>query len=101
MSRIPSREEALFADALARSPAERGSFLAQACGADAALLARIAVTHCRARRPLTLREPIKFRTTLDLRTTLTFPSWRVQFPLAAKAHEVFVRHDFSRRFNST
>jgi hypothetical protein len=41
MSRISSREEALFADALALPPAERGSFLAKACGADVDQLAHL------------------------------------------------------------
>lgn len=41
MSRIPDREEALFADALEHPPADRGAFLAQACGADVSLLARL------------------------------------------------------------
>src|SRR5688572_11943539 len=42
MSRISPREEALFAEALAHPPDERDLFLAQQCGSDAALLARIA-----------------------------------------------------------
>ena len=41
MSRIPKREQALFADALERPTEERGAFLANACGADARLLARM------------------------------------------------------------
>jgi serine/threonine protein kinase len=41
MSRISSREEALFADALALPPAERGTFLAKACGANVDLLAHL------------------------------------------------------------
>jgi tetratricopeptide (TPR) repeat protein len=41
MSRAPSREEALFVDALAQPPAERGAFLARACGANADLLAHV------------------------------------------------------------
>src|SRR5687768_11560838 len=42
MNKVPSREEALFIDALAQPPEQRGTFLAQQCGADAALLARMA-----------------------------------------------------------
>ncbi len=42
MSPQSSRDEQLFADALARPKAERALFLAQACGGDAALLARVA-----------------------------------------------------------
>jgi hypothetical protein len=41
MSRISSREESLFAGALALPPAERGTFLAQACGANVDLLAHL------------------------------------------------------------
>jgi serine/threonine protein kinase/tetratricopeptide (TPR) repeat protein len=41
MSSIPSREEALFADALAQPTAERGAFLAKACGANLDLLAHL------------------------------------------------------------
>ena len=41
MSWISPREEELFADALAQPPAQRGAFLAQACGADVDLLARL------------------------------------------------------------
>src|SRR5687767_13925375 len=42
MNADSSRDEQLFAEALAQLPTGRGSFLAQACGADAAMLARIA-----------------------------------------------------------
>jgi hypothetical protein len=42
MSGIPSREEAFFAEAITQPTADRGLFVAQKCGADAALLARIA-----------------------------------------------------------
>src|SRR5262245_34287866 len=42
MSRMSSREEALFADALAQPPAERAAFLAKACGADVNLLSHLA-----------------------------------------------------------
>src|SRR4051812_29093828 len=42
MNARSSRDEQLFADALARPEAERAKFLAHACGGDAALLARIA-----------------------------------------------------------
>jgi eukaryotic-like serine/threonine-protein kinase len=41
MSSIPSREEALFADALAQPPAQRGAFLAQACGDNLDLLCHL------------------------------------------------------------
>src|SRR5256885_15660515 len=41
MNQIPSRQEALFADALAQPPAERGAFLAKACGANVDLLAHL------------------------------------------------------------
>ena len=41
MSRHPSREESLFADALAQPPADRGAFLAKACGANVDLLAHL------------------------------------------------------------
>ena len=41
MSHAPSREETLFADALALPPGERGAFLAQACGANVDLLAHL------------------------------------------------------------
>jgi eukaryotic-like serine/threonine-protein kinase len=41
MSKIPSREEALFTDALALPRAERGAYLAQGCGGDFALLVRL------------------------------------------------------------
>ena len=41
-SQSPNRDEALFADALAQPAQQRGLFLAQACGADAAQLSRIA-----------------------------------------------------------
>ncbi len=42
MSRIPSREEALFADALAQPPAQRGALLDDACGKDTEIRARLA-----------------------------------------------------------
>ena len=42
MSGIPSQEEALFADAIAQPPADRGPYLAKACGANVELLARMA-----------------------------------------------------------
>ena len=41
MSSPSSREEALFADALAQPEGQRGAFLDEACGADAILRARI------------------------------------------------------------
>jgi hypothetical protein len=41
MSRTSTREEALFADALALPPAERGAFLAKMCGANVDLLAHL------------------------------------------------------------
>jgi serine/threonine protein kinase/tetratricopeptide (TPR) repeat protein len=41
MKRMNTRSEALFADALARPPEERGRFLAGACGADVDLLAHL------------------------------------------------------------
>ncbi len=41
MSRAFANEEAIFTDALARPPAERGAFLAEACAGNAALLARL------------------------------------------------------------
>src|SRR5687767_3501962 len=41
MSKIPTREEALFADALSRPAAQRGVFLAQACGSNVDLLAHL------------------------------------------------------------
>ncbi|MSU49776.1 MAG: serine/threonine protein kinase [Opitutus sp.] len=41
MSRIPSRDEALFSDALARPAHDRAAFLDSACGNDAALRARL------------------------------------------------------------
>jgi hypothetical protein len=41
MSSIPSQEEALFAEALAQPPTERGAFLARACGANIDLLAHL------------------------------------------------------------
>ena len=40
MSRNSSQEEALFADALGQPPAQRGAFLAQACGDNLDLLGR-------------------------------------------------------------
>jgi serine/threonine protein kinase len=41
MSKISSREEALFADALAQPPTQRAAFLDQACNGDSPLLARL------------------------------------------------------------
>jgi hypothetical protein len=58
MSTIPSREEALFAGALAQPPAQRGAFLGEACGADAALLARIAVLLAAHEGPESLMVPL-------------------------------------------
>ena len=42
MSTTSAREELLFADALARPPAERGAFLEQACRGDDALRTHLA-----------------------------------------------------------
>jgi eukaryotic-like serine/threonine-protein kinase len=41
MNRFSAREEVLFTDALAQPPAERGAFLAKACGANVDLLAHL------------------------------------------------------------
>lgn len=41
MSTVPSREEALFSDALAQPPAERGAFVDHACGGNVQLRERI------------------------------------------------------------
>ena len=57
MSKIPSREEALFADALAQPAAQRDAFLAQACGADAELLARLAALVAAHATPNSLADP--------------------------------------------
>ena len=41
MTKNPTSKEALFTDALALPPAERGVFLAKACGADVELLSKL------------------------------------------------------------
>src|SRR5687768_12648878 len=58
MNKVPSREEALFIDALAQPPEQRGTFLAQQCGADAALLARMAALIAAHDGPSSLLEPV-------------------------------------------
>src|SRR5688572_22807242 len=57
MNRMSSREEQLFADALAQPPAKRGAFLAQACGADVGLLAHLVALVAAHEGPESLTSP--------------------------------------------
>ena len=58
MSRHPSREESLFADALAQPPADRGAFLAKACGANVDLLAHLVALVAAHEEPGSVLEPL-------------------------------------------
>jgi serine/threonine protein kinase/WD40 repeat protein len=58
MSRISSREELLFADALALPPAERGTFLAKACGENVDALAHLVALVAAHEGPESLVSPL-------------------------------------------
>jgi eukaryotic-like serine/threonine-protein kinase len=57
---VSSQEEVLFADALAQPPAGRAAFLADACGADAALQVRVAALVAAHEHPDKLTIPLAF-----------------------------------------
>jgi len=57
MSPTRLREEALFADALALPLAQRGAFLAQACGANIDLLAHLVALVAAHESPESLQAP--------------------------------------------
>ena len=57
MKKLPAEAEFLFSDALARPAAERGTFLARACGADVELLAQLVALMAAHNGPDTILDP--------------------------------------------